>query len=262
MLQLVNDTTEALPDVLSITEALNTVRNLSLNGTGEQTLKDLTHAEEGEVNVRALHGLEVVHLLVLLVIDLIKKLLPVVIEVKEELLVVDHLGLSVKEHGSSLTEVLSGIDPLAHAVVVETFASVLEDVHTVDDERLVGLEEDLLGVKEGLSHSLDLLVVVVVDLAAVVEHVADVGDSETKLVNALGGLLVGAVPEATHGVLEVLLNGVSIRNTVGNISHAMEVEGADKETLDEASNLGIVMSFVSLNGNSDKSSSESTVHLV
>ena len=51
MLQLVNDTTEALPDVLSITEALNTVRNLSLNGTGEQTLKDLTHAEEGKVDI-------------------------------------------------------------------------------------------------------------------------------------------------------------------------------------------------------------------
>ena len=113
-----------------------------------------------------------------------------VIEVEEKFLMVDHLGLTVKKHGCGLTEVLSGIDPLAHAVVVETFASVLKDVHTVDDERLVGLEEDLLGVKEGLSHSLDLLVVVVVDLAAVVEHVADVGYSETKLVDSLGGLLV------------------------------------------------------------------------
>ena len=51
VLELVNDTTEALPDVLGITEALNTVRNLSLNGTSEHTLEDLAHAEESEVNV-------------------------------------------------------------------------------------------------------------------------------------------------------------------------------------------------------------------
>jgi hypothetical protein len=51
VLELVNDTTEALPDVLGITEALNTVRNFSLNGTSEHTLEDLAHAEESEVNV-------------------------------------------------------------------------------------------------------------------------------------------------------------------------------------------------------------------
>jgi len=51
MLKLVNDTTEALPDMLSITEALNTMRNFSLNGTSEETLKDLTHAEEGKVDI-------------------------------------------------------------------------------------------------------------------------------------------------------------------------------------------------------------------
>ena len=51
VLELVNDTTEALPDVLGVTEALNTVRNLSLNGTSEHTLENLAHAEESEVNV-------------------------------------------------------------------------------------------------------------------------------------------------------------------------------------------------------------------
>ena len=51
VLELVNDTAEALPDVLGITEALDAVRNLSLNGTGEHTLKNLAHAEESEVHV-------------------------------------------------------------------------------------------------------------------------------------------------------------------------------------------------------------------
>ena len=41
-----------------------------------------------------------------------------VTKVKEELLVVDHLGLTVKEHGGGLSEVLASIKPLAHAVVM------------------------------------------------------------------------------------------------------------------------------------------------
>jgi hypothetical protein len=134
VLELINNTAEALPDVLGITKALNTVRHLSLNGTSEKTLEDLAHAEESEVDVRALHGLEVVHLLVLLVVDLVKKFLPMVIEVKEKLLVVNHLGFSVEEHGSGLTEVLTSINPFAHAVVVNTFTGVLKYVDTVDDE--------------------------------------------------------------------------------------------------------------------------------
>jgi phage-related protein len=173
-LELIDDTTEALPDVLGITEALNTVRNLSLNGTGKETLEDLAHSEEGEVDIRALHGLEVVHLLVLLVIDLVKKLLPVVAEVIEKFIMVNHLGLSVKEHGGGLAEVLASVEPLAHAVVVETLTGILEDVNSVNDEGLSGLEENLLGVKEGLSHSLDLLIVVMIDLSAVIKHVTNV----------------------------------------------------------------------------------------
>ena len=263
MLELILNTTEALPDVLGISEALNTVRNFSLNGTGEKTLEDLTHAEEGEVNVGALHGLKVVHLLILLVIDLIKELLPVVIEIVEELFMVDHLGLSVKKHGGSLTEMLTSIEPLAHAVIVETLTGVLEHVDSVDDKRLGGFEEDLLGMKVSLSHSLDLLVIVMIDLAAMVKHVTNVGHGQTKLVNGLGGFLVGSVPEAAHGVLEMLLDGVGVRDAVTDVGHAVEVEGSNEESLNETGDLGIVMGGVSLSDDSDKSGSESCFeHLV
>ena len=256
VLDLVNDTAKALPDVLSVAEALNTVRNLSLNRAGKQTLKDLAHSEESEVDVRALHGLEVVHLLILLVIDLIEKLLPVVVKVVEEFLMVDHLGLSVEEHGGGLTEVLTSVEPLAHAVVMKTLTSVLEDVNSINNERLSGLKEDLLGVKEGLSHSLDLLVIVVIDLTAVIEHVADVGHGQTELVDSLGGLLVGSVPEAAHGVLEVLLDGVGVRDAVGNIRHSVEVEGSDEEALDESGDLMVVVCVSSDGDSGNKSGGE------
>jgi len=257
VLELIDDTTESLPDVLGITEALNTVRNFSLNGTSEKTLEDLTHAEESEVNVGALHSLKVVHLLVLLVINLIEKLLPMVIEIVEKFLVVDHLGLSVKEHSGGLSEVLTGIKPLAHAVVMKTLTSVLEYVDSVNDKGLSGLEEDLLGMKESLSHSLNLLVIVMINLTAMVKHVADIGDSESKLINSLGGFLVRSVPESAHGVLEMLLNGVGIRDTVCNIGHSVEVEGTNEETFNEASDLGIVMDIISNGKGADKSCSKS-----
>ena len=260
VLELIDDTTEALPDVLGITEALNTVGNLSLNGASEHTLEDLAHAEESEVDVGGFHGLEVVHLLILLVIDLIQKLLPMVIEIEEELLVVDHLGLSVKKHGGGLTEVLTSINPFTHAVVMETLTGVLEHVHTVDNERLVGLKQDLLGMEEGLSHSLDLLIIVMVDLTAMVEHVTDVGDRETKLVNGLSGLLVGSIPEAAHGVLEVLLDGVGVRHAVGNIGHTVEVEGTNEETLDETANFDVVVGVVGLGDSGNKSSGKRLEH--
>ena len=51
MLKLVDNTTEALPDVLGVTEALNTMGNLSLNGASQETFEDLAHSEEGEVDI-------------------------------------------------------------------------------------------------------------------------------------------------------------------------------------------------------------------
>ena len=153
-----------------------------------------------------------------------------VTEVKEKLLMVNHLSFSIEEHGSGLSEVLTGIEPLTHAVIMKTFASVFENVNSINNQRLLSLKEELLGVEEGFCHSLDLLVVVVINLSAVVKHIADVGNSETKLVDGLGSLLIGAIPEATHGVLKVLLNRICIGDTMANICHTMEVKSSDKET--------------------------------
>ena len=107
MLELINDATNSLPNVLSITKAFNTMWNFSLNGTSEKTFKDFSHPEEREVDIRALHGLKFVHFVIFLVVDLVQEFLPVVIKVKEEFFMLDHLSLSVEKHGCSLTEVFT-----------------------------------------------------------------------------------------------------------------------------------------------------------
>jgi len=51
-----------------------------------------------------------------------------------------------------------------------------------------------------------------------------------------------------HGVLEVLLNWVSIINAVADIGHEVEAEGTDEETLDESGDLGVIVDVVSESG--------------
>ena len=69
--------------------------NFSFDRSSEETFKDFAHSEEGEVDIGTLHGFKLVHLVVLFMVDLVEEGLPVVIEVKEELFMLNHLGLSV-----------------------------------------------------------------------------------------------------------------------------------------------------------------------
>ena len=190
ILKLFLNASKTLPNVLCVSKALDTVGNFGLNRAGQETFKNLAHAEESEMDIRALHFLEQVHLLILLVINLIEQLLPVIGEIVEELLMVNHLGLAVKDHGRSLTKMLTSVEPLSHAVVVETFTSIFKNVDSVDDERLCCLEQDLLRVEVGFGHPLNLLVIVMVDFTAVIKHVTNVRDSKSKLIESLGSFLV------------------------------------------------------------------------
>ena len=65
---------------------------------------------------------------------------------------------------------------MAHSVIMETLTNVFEDVYSVNNDTLCSLEQELFGMKESFSHSLDLFIVVVIDLAAVVEHIANIRD--------------------------------------------------------------------------------------
>lgn len=67
-------------------------------------------------------------------INLIEQLLPMVTEVKEKLFMVNHLSFSIEEHSSGLSKVLTSIEPLTHAVVMKTFASVLKNVNSINNK--------------------------------------------------------------------------------------------------------------------------------
>ena len=59
----------------------------------------------------------------------------------------------------------------------------------------------------------------------------------------------------------MIFDRVGVRHAVGNVSHTMEVKGADEEALDKASDLGVIMRVSSLSNNCDNGGSESTIHI-
>ena len=137
--ELVYDSPDSLPDMLGISEAFNTMWHFSFNSSSKQTFKNLAHSEEGEMHIRGLHRFELVHLVVLFMVNLVQQLLPVVVEVKEEFLMLNHLRLAVQKHGSSLAEVLTCIKEVAHSVIVKTLPHVFEDIHAINNDAFSGL---------------------------------------------------------------------------------------------------------------------------
>lgn len=74
------------------------------------------------------------HLIVLLVVNLVEKLLPMVVEVEEKFLVLNHLCLAVQKHGCCLSEMLSRVEEVAHSVVMQTLPYIFKDIDSIDDD--------------------------------------------------------------------------------------------------------------------------------
>ena len=72
MLELVDETSKSLPQMLSITKAFSGVGHLGLDGASKDTLENFAHTEESEVNIGALHSLKVMHFFVFFMIDLVE----------------------------------------------------------------------------------------------------------------------------------------------------------------------------------------------
>ena len=57
---------------------------------------------------------------------------------------------------------------------MERFSDIFENINSINNDALSCFEEELFWMEERFSHSLDLFVIVVVDLSAMVEHVANI----------------------------------------------------------------------------------------
>ena len=57
---------------------------------------------------------------------------------------------------------------------METLANIFENIYSINNNTLGGFKKELLRMEESLSHPLDLLIVMMVDFATMIEHVTDV----------------------------------------------------------------------------------------
>ena len=57
---------------------------------------------------------------------------------------------------------------------MKRFSDIFENINSINDDALSCFEEELFWMKERFSHSLDLFIIVVVDLSAMVEHIANI----------------------------------------------------------------------------------------
>ena len=57
---------------------------------------------------------------------------------------------------------------MSHSVVVKTLSDILENVDSINNDALSGLKKKLFWMEEGFSHSLDLFIVMMIDLSAMI----------------------------------------------------------------------------------------------
>ena len=63
---------------------------------------------------------------------------------------------------------------MSHSVIVKTLSDILEDVDSINDDAFSSLKKKLFWMEEGFSHSLNLLIVMVINLSAMIKHVANI----------------------------------------------------------------------------------------
>ena len=63
---------------------------------------------------------------------------------------------------------------MSHSVIVKTLSDILEDVDSINDDAFGSLKKKLFWMEEGFSHSLNLLIVMVINLSAMIKHVANI----------------------------------------------------------------------------------------
>ena len=98
---------------------------------------------------------------------------------------------------------------------------------------LYRIDEELLGLQEGVAHVLKLGDVVGADLLAVLHDRADPGEELSELVDASADLAGGALLKGFHCSGDVGGEGVDILDAGPEAVHVLDLESADEDAVDQ-----------------------------
>ena len=150
--------------------------------------------------------------------------------------------LTVERLSADVTPVLPTFLELTETVADESVSHVVVDVHSVDHDVLPAIKKDALWMQQGIRHLVDLLIVVMIDLATVTEHQRNVGNRKAQCVNRCSCVGVGASPETAHGVHKVVLEIPGVFGAMFSVVHAVVIERPLEEAVHERFIVEFVMS--------------------
>ena len=148
-----------------------------------------------------------------------------------------HVVGAPKDRGSNGSVELASLLVLAGDEVCVGGLDVLPDRDTVEDNVVHGVNDELLGVEEGVAHGLELGDVVGADLLAVLHSGSNLGDELAELVDAGGNLVEGASLEVFDSGFHVGDERVNILDASLKAVNVLGLEGANEDTIDKLDNL-------------------------
>ena len=98
---------------------------------------------------------------------------------------------------------------------------------------LGGVDEELLGVEEGIAHALELCDIIGADLLTVLHRGGDLGDELAELVDASGNLAEGALLEVLHGGVHVADEWVDVLDASLKVVDMLGRECTDDGPVDQ-----------------------------
>ena len=173
-----------------------------------------------------------------------------------------HVLGTPQDGGSDSSVQFAGGLPL---VVINVFASLLDvlvDCDAIDLDVMEGIDDQSLGVEEGHAHVLELRDVLSTNLRAILKDDSNLSDELTELVDAVGNFGVRAILEISDSLLHVSDQWVEILHAGLQVVNLLSLEGTDKDSIDELSNLKSGCVFLCSRGNSGQDADcETSSHL-
>ena len=138
-----------------------------------------------------------------------------------------------EDHGSDGSVLLASFLILASLHVLSSGLDVLVDLNTVVEDLLLSVNNQLLGVEEGLAHLLESLSIFGADLGAVLHANADFLDEKTELVDTISDLAEGAVFEVLDSLGHVNDERVDVLDASVEVLNMFNLKSTNQESVNK-----------------------------
>ena len=148
-----------------------------------------------------------------------------------------HEVTAPEDGGADVSDLLASSLERAGNEVLVSGLDVIVDGYAVEKHVLGRVDEELLGVEEGISHVLKLSHIIGTDLITVLQGSGDLGYELAELVDASGNLMEGAILEVIHGDGDVGYEGINILDASLEAVDVLSLESANEYTVDQLSHV-------------------------